>query len=200
MGIAFEGEESFGLCSAMQTFSMRTLFCGKCQEDHESKWCYRCNSTFPPPHVLRAMAFIQPVASRSVGVIQYSYSSALSTYNASSHTYAPMDRTSQIMQHRLQELHAVGLYLHDFVENEFLWEEWNSLKTNCTTVGSAPSVFAASFAFPRRNLETIIVVNAVAKSQTVTATLQNGSRLCVSLQPWQVWVSRSGHSNVTTYP
>jgi hypothetical protein len=136
------------------------------------------------------MAFIQPVASRSVGVIQYSYSSALSIYNDTSQTYGPVDRTSRVIKQRLQELHNIGLLFRDFIENEFLWE-WSSLTTNCSMVGDIPTVFAASFALPARSLETIIVVNAVATSQSVAVVLKNDSHVNVMLQPLQVVVARN---------
>jgi hypothetical protein len=39
LSLAFQGEDTVGLCSAMQIFDMRALFCGKCQRGHETKWC-----------------------------------------------------------------------------------------------------------------------------------------------------------------
>ena len=188
--LAFRGEPKVGLCSAMQTFDMRALFCGKCQRDDETKWCYRCNATFPPLEVLRAMAFIQPVASRSVGVIQYSYSSAFDSYNETSQTYGPLLRSNPIMRQRLEELRRIGLQFRDFIENEFLWE-WTGLATNGTKLGTDPTVFAASFELAHRGLETIVVVNAISTRQPVAVNLKNGSRLCVLLEPWQVWINKA---------
>jgi hypothetical protein len=193
MSLLFQGESSFGagFCSAMQTFDMRALFCGKCQPEHgETHWCYRCNATFPPLDVLRAMAFIQPVASRSVGIMQYSYSSAFLRYNASKHAYGPIPRSSTIMQQRLHELRSIGLQLRDFTKNEFLWE-WTGLTTNCTQPGADATVFAASFSHPQSGAETVILVNAVARSQAVAVALKNASHMHVLLAPWQVKISKS---------
>ena len=190
MSQVFQGEGNFGLCSAMQTFNMKALFCGKCQRDNETKWCYRCNATFPPLDVERAMAFIQPVASRSVGVIQFSYSSAFDHYNDTSQTYGPLSRSDPIMQQRLQELHTIGLEFSNFIGNEFLWE-WTGLTTNCSKLGTNPTVFAASFGNPRRGLQTIMVVNSVSTSQPVTVYLKNGTSLHVLLEPWQVLIKQA---------
>ena len=128
---AFQGKhlQHTALCSAMQTFDMKAFFCPRCQpQRNQTSDCLRCGCTFPPQAVLRAMAFLLPIASGSRGILQYSYPAL---FGGPGHPRQP--RGAPAIAERLAALQALGRELRAHAESALGSWDWRPLRTNSTT-------------------------------------------------------------------